>query len=205
MSRTLLKYAFSLHEYTHADLADAHQEGAFDEAVKDVDLIEHTIATVHLGAVEPDEYIVPSVAGTLRILEAALTHGTSVKRVVYTSTCGAVRESLTTPKQFSEADWNERAVAEVRTRGREAGQLEKYQASKVLAERAAWEFVGKHEGKIPWDLVVCNPPWIFGPTLQPVSAPEQLNESMRIWYEAVIKGMDRSGVPLGKEWYSQYG
>lgn len=111
---------------TYADLADAHQEGAFDEAVKDVDLIEHTAAPVHLGAVEPDEQIIPAVSGTLRVLEAALAHGASVKRVVYTSTCGAVRESLPAPKRFSEADWNERAVAEVRARGREAGQLEKY-------------------------------------------------------------------------------
>lgn len=160
---------------------------------------------MHLGAVEPDEQIVPAVNGTLRILESALTHGTSVKRVVYTSTCGAVRESIPTPKQFSEADWNERAVTEVRARGREAGQLEKYQASKVLAERAAWEFVEKNKGKIAWDLVVCNPPWIFGPTLQPVDKPEQLNESMKIWYNAVIKGADLFGNPHKKEWYSQFG
>lgn len=29
-----------------------------------------------------------------------------------------------------------------------------------------------------WDLVVVNGSWMFRPTLQPVSAPGQLNESM---------------------------
>ncbi|KAH9916175.1 uncharacterized protein B0H18DRAFT_1107716 [Fomitopsis serialis] len=183
----------------------AQQEGAFDEAVKGVDLIQHTAAPVHLNAVEPDEQIIPAVNGTLRILESALAFGTSVKRVVYTSTCGAIRELGMTPRRFSEADWNERAVAEVREKGREAAQLVKYQASKVLAERAAWEFSEMNKGKMGWDLVVCNPPWILGPTLQPVSKPEEMNESMRIWYQGFIKGTDHLGNPQKKEFFTTFG
>lgn len=162
-------------------------------------MVEHTASPVHLEAVDPDEQIIPAVKGTLRVLESALAHGTSVRRVIYTSTCGAIRELNKVQRVYTEADWNDRAVAEVRARGREASQLEKYQASKVLAERAAWDFVEKNKGEIIWDLVVLNPPWIFGPTLQPVSTPDELNESMRMWFLAVIRGTDSFGQPLGKE------
>ncbi|KAH9838563.1 uncharacterized protein C8Q71DRAFT_704621 [Rhodofomes roseus] len=188
-----------------AIVEDIAKEGAFDEAVKGVDLIQHTASPVHLFSVEPDEQIIPAVNGTVGILKSALTYGTSVKRIVYTSTCGAIRENPTTPRLFSEADWNDAALADVRARGREADQLAKYQASKVLAERAAWEFVDKNKESIGWDLVVCNPPWILGPTLQPVSKPDDLNESMKIWYYAIINGIDASGNPQKKEFYTHFG
>ncbi|KZT73630.1 NAD(P)-binding protein [Daedalea quercina L-15889] len=185
---------------------DITKKGAFDEAVKGVDLIQHPASPVHMNAIEPDEQIVPAVNGTVGVLESALAYGTSVKRVVYTSSCGAVRGvETTTPRRYSEADWNEASVADVRARGRAAGQLSKYQASKVLAERAAWDFVEKHKGSIGWDLVACCPPWIFGPTLQPVKEPEQMNDSMRIWFQATIKGTDDSGIPQEKEFFTKFG
>jgi len=77
----------------------------------------------------------------------------------------------------------------VQEKGRGASQLSKYSASKVLAERAAWDFVEKHKSEISWDLVALHPPWVFGPTLFDPETPEMLNGSNRTWYEIVFNGL----------------
>ena len=38
--------------------------------------------------------------------------------------------------------------------------MHQYQASKTLAERAAWEFVEEKKGEIKFDLVSINPSWV---------------------------------------------
>ncbi|KAI0777496.1 NAD(P)-binding protein [Trametes elegans] len=167
---------------------DITKEGAFDEAVKGVDAIEHTASPFHFNAVEPDELIVPAVHGTTGVLKSAQAHGAAVKRVVITSSCAAVLEPTTTPRVFSEADWNEASVREVKERGRAADAAAKYRASKTLAERAAWEFYEKNKAGLGWDLVVLNPPFVFGPAIHAVDKPENLNESANDWYFSVLKG-----------------
>lgn len=164
------------------------QEGAFDEYVKDVDAIEHTASPFHFKAGEPDELIIPAVHGTTRVLESALAHGSRVKRIVVTSSCASVMQVQDTPRKFSEEDWNDAAIAEVREKGRAASQPAKYRASKTLAERAAWDFVAKNKEKLTWELVVLNPPYVFGPAIHEVGAPESLNESMHDWFHSVLKG-----------------
>ncbi|OSX56416.1 hypothetical protein POSPLADRAFT_1068108 [Postia placenta MAD-698-R-SB12] len=153
--------------------------GAFDEAVKGVDAIEHTASPFHLKADEPDEIIVPAVRGTTSMLESALAYGTSVKRVVVTSSCASILSFDPTPRIYTEKNWNEQAIEVVKLNGRNAHPAIKYCASKTLAERAAWEFMEKNQGKVQWDLVVLNPPYVYGPILQEVGSPEALNESMR--------------------------
>ncbi|EED86030.1 predicted protein [Postia placenta Mad-698-R] len=172
-----------------AIVPDITSPGAFDEAVKGVDAIEHTASPVHLNADDPDEFIVPAVKGTIGVLESALAHGTSVKRVVYTSSCVSILRIPEQPTVFSEKDWNEQAVEDVKANGRNATGLSKYSASKVLAERAAWEFVEKNKARIAWDLVVVNPPYVFGPTLNEVDKPESLHSSMDEWFKAVCGGI----------------
>ncbi|CCM04250.1 uncharacterized protein FIBRA_06417 [Fibroporia radiculosa] len=158
------------------------KEGAFDEAVKGVDAIVHPASPVHLNINEPDDVIVPAVQGTKRLLEAALAHGNAVKRVVYTSSCAAVLEFLDTPRTFSETDWNEKSLREMED------PLQSYCVSKVLAERAAWDFVEQNKNNLSWDLVALNPPYVFGPPIQDVRSPEDLNSSMAHWFESVVKG-----------------
>lgn len=164
------------------------QAGAFDEAVKGMDAIEHTASPYHFKAGDPDELIVPALHGTTRVLESVLAHGTNVKRVVITSSVAAVLETQGTPRVFTEADWNEGSVVEVREKGVHASQAGKYRASKTLAEKAAWDFVEKNKGSISWDLVVLNPPMVFGPAIHEVGAPEALNESMHNWFHSVFRG-----------------
>ena len=126
--------------------------------------------------------------GTTGILRSALKHAPSVKRIVVTSSCAAVLTPSTEPRVFSEEDWNEASIAEVKEKGRAAGAPAKYRASKTLAERAAWEFYEKHKGEVGWDLVVLNPPFVFGPVIHEVDKPENLNESVKLWWNAVVAG-----------------
>ncbi|KAJ7149106.1 NAD(P)-binding protein [Mycena filopes] len=114
---------------------DITQDGAFDDAVKGVDAIAHTASPFHFQANEPAELIEPAVKGTVGILGSARKYGKSVKRVVVTSSCASVLSVLPTPKTFSEEDWNDGAVAEVKEKGAAASAASKYRTSKVLAER----------------------------------------------------------------------
>ena len=111
------------------------------------------------------DLIIPAVRGTTSILNSALKHGSTLKRVILTSSVAAVREDTTVPRVFNESNWNNAAVEAVKTKGSAVGPVTIYLASKTLAEKVAWEFVAAYGSQIPWDLVVLNPPWIFGVSL----------------------------------------
>ncbi|KAJ7744054.1 hypothetical protein DFH07DRAFT_749660 [Mycena maculata] len=167
---------------------DITKEGAFDEAVKGVDAIEHTASPFHLNPnSKPEDFVVPAKQGTLGILQSALKLGKSgsvkLKRVVITSSCAAVLRVQPEPKTFSEDDWNDQAEDEVKEKGIMASGISKYRASKTLAEKAARDFVEEHKKEIEWDLVRLNPPFVFGPTIHAVSSPDALNTSARQFYE----------------------
>ena len=70
-----------------------------------------------------------------------------MKRVVVTSSSAAVLHISSEPKVFSEKDWNEQAPAEVAEHGRAADVMQKYRASKTLAERGALVFFTEGIGK----------------------------------------------------------
>ncbi|KZP17065.1 NAD(P)-binding protein [Athelia psychrophila] len=163
---------------------DITKEGAFDAAVKGVDTIEHTASPFHMNAVDPEELIQPAVKGTVGMLKSAFKYGSSVKRIVVTSSCAAVYEDFPDARVFSELDWNEQAIKEVQEKGKDALPGNKYRSSKTLAEKAAWAFVKDNKPK--WDLVVLNPPYVFGPPIHAVSAPSDLNTSVADWYQTVL-------------------
>jgi nucleoside-diphosphate-sugar epimerase len=129
------------------------------------------------------------VAGTNSILVGALKYANdTVKRIVVTSSCASVLTPDTKPRIFSEVDWNEHSIKEVETKGRDAAKPEMYRASKTLAERAAWKFMEINKSKANFDLVVLNPPFVYGPVLHEVDKPDDLNTSMLDWFNTVIKG-----------------
>jgi nucleoside-diphosphate-sugar epimerase len=161
---------------------DITKDGAFDKAVKGVDAIAHTASPFHYNSTNPDgmsncfwmpillvvddqtysDLIVPAVQGTTAILNSALKHGSTLKRVVLTSSAVAALEVTTVPRVFTESSWNEAALEAVKTKGSAAGPFVIYCASKTLAEKAAWEFVAAHNSEISWDLAVINPSLILG-------------------------------------------
>ena len=111
-----------------------------------------------------------------------------MQRVVFTSSTAAVLSADVVPRTFNEENWNEQSIKEVETKGSNAVQADMYRASKTLAERAAWKFVEVHKDKIKFDLVVLNPPFVWGPTLHEVRRPAELNFSVLDWYNTIVKG-----------------
>ncbi|KAJ7638188.1 D-lactaldehyde dehydrogenase [Roridomyces roridus] len=178
---------------------DITQEGAFDDAVKGVDAIEHTASPFHLQADDPAELSVPAIQGTVGILESARKYGSSVKRVVVTSSCAAVMHPST--EQLDEYDWNEDSVKNVEALGAKATNPDKYRNSKTLAERAAWQFLDKHVSEVGWDLAVMNPPLVLGPLLHEVSSPSALNTSAKNMYDVfTVPGFASASRGGGGNW-----
>jgi len=176
---------------------DIVKEGAFDEAVKGVDAIEHTASPFHLNFKEPEEIINPAVQGTLGMLKSALKTGSQVQRIVITSSCASILSlSLSKPTVFSEQDWNLGSIKEVEMGDKSPSTA--YHASKTLAEKSAWDFYELHKAQIKWDLAVINPPFLFGPAIHDIKSPSSLNTSLQIWYEMVVADSSKTKEALSE-------
>ncbi len=135
--------------------ADLEKDAGWADAVNGCDYVLH-VASPFPPTVptREDELIVPARDGALRVLRASRDAG--VKRVVLTSSFAAIgygRPAQDAP--FDETSWTDTAGPDVQP----------YVKSKTLAERAAWEFVGR-EGR-SLELSVINPVGVFGPVLGP--------------------------------------
>jgi nucleoside-diphosphate-sugar epimerase len=132
--------------------ADLERDGGWAEAVAGCDYVIHVASPMPVAAPKSeDELIVPARDGVLRVLRAA--RDAKVKRVVFTSTCGAIYYGH--PPQdapFDETSWTNID-----------GEMSAYVKSKALAERAAWDFMATEGGTL--ELSVVNPSGIFGPAL----------------------------------------
>ena len=134
--------------------ADLVSDAGWREAVAGCDYVMHVASPIPPNAPRhEDELIVPAREGTLRVLRAA--RDANVKRVVLTSSCGAVyygHPPQETP--FDETSWT---ILN--------GDLTAYVKSKAIAERAAWDFIACDGRGL--ELSVVNPAGIFGPVLAP--------------------------------------
>src|SRR5436190_17896455 len=132
--------------------ADLERDEGWHEAVAGCEYVIHVASPMPAAAPKTeDELIVPARDGVLRVIRAARDAG--VKRVVVTSSCGAVyygHPPQTAP--FDETSWTNTG-----------GELSAYVRSKAIAERAAWDFM-QAEGRA-LELSVVNPAGIFGPVL----------------------------------------
>ncbi|RYP59404.1 hypothetical protein DL769_008549 [Monosporascus sp. CRB-8-3] len=116
-------------------------EGAFDEAVKDVDAIIH-VATPTSRSSDPKEVVGPAVQGIVSILNSALKEP-RVKRFVYTSS--SLAAALAKPNEKFKIDkntWNTEVDAYVTQKGTP---YLVYSASKMKSELALWGFVKEHQ------------------------------------------------------------
>ncbi|RWD61181.1 MAG: aldehyde reductase, partial [Mesorhizobium sp.] len=138
--------------FAHADLmADA----GWREAVAGCHYVLHVASPFPPGVPKhEDELIVPAREGALRVLRAARDAG--VERVVLTSSFAAIGYGQTPVPghPFTEENWSNLSK-----------NVSAYVKSKTLAERAAWDFVGREGGAL--ELAVVNPVGIFGPVLGP--------------------------------------
>ncbi|MFG3163400.1 NAD-dependent epimerase/dehydratase family protein [Streptomyces sp. NPDC048232] len=135
-------------EFAVADLA---AERGWRNAMEGVGHVLHHASPFPATPPETEEEVVlPARDGALRVISAARDAG--VPRVVMTSSYAAVGYTVKPDNHYSEADWTDPG-----TEG-----LPAYHKSKVLAERAAWDYVRARGGI---ELTVINPTGIFGPQL----------------------------------------
>lgn len=171
-------------------VGDISAPRAFDEAVKDVSGIIHTASPVGQPLGHPDEMINPAVQGVKSLLNSALKFNkTTLKRIVITSSCVAIAHSSpTTLTTVTEETWNNDPVQTCKDQGAEASGIQKYAASKVLSEKAVWEWNATHGEEKTWDISVLNPPWVFGPPIHQIADIKTDNSSFRLLHSAITKG-----------------
>jgi len=135
-------------------MADLDRDEGWRAAVDGCDCVIHVASPIPAAAPRTeDELIRPARDGTLRVLRSA--RDAAVKRVVVTSSCGAVYYGH--PPQsapFDETSWTNTD-----------GDMSAYVRSKAIAERAAWDFMKAEGGSM--ELSTVNPTGIFGPILGP--------------------------------------
>ncbi|BCW88660.1 3 beta-hydroxysteroid dehydrogenase/Delta 5--_4-isomerase [Alphaproteobacteria bacterium SO-S41] len=138
--------------------ADLLSDAGWDAAMAGIDYVLHVASPMDGGAGDGAsagaDLTTPAREGTLRVLRAAVKAG--VKRVVFTSSCAACAAPLQGPDSFNDetvwTDPNDPAN-------------NAYRRSKILAERAAWDFMASEGGAT--EFVTVLPSAIFGPTLNP--------------------------------------
>jgi nucleoside-diphosphate-sugar epimerase len=133
--------------------AELTKDEGWDEAVAGCDYVLHVASP--LGADDPKDpqvLIVPARDGALRALKAAAKAG--VKRVVMTSSVAAASP----PENTADSLTDERVWTDPQGDGVGA-----YPQSKVIAEKAAWDFIKAHGGTTT--LATVNPALVIGPVL----------------------------------------
>ncbi|KAH9825041.1 hypothetical protein DFH28DRAFT_14142 [Melampsora americana] len=178
---------------------DVEKPHGFDEAIKDIEGICHIASPFHLNVKDPyQDFINPAVNGTLSILRSA--QATNVKRIVITSSFASVVNPITDPNHvFNETQWNEHSPKVVKENGIQAPASEVYRCSKVLAEKAAWNFV--KENQPSFDLVTLCPPYVLGPIIHQVKDSESINTSVKLFYDYLVgkSEVESAKKPLSSE------
>jgi dihydroflavonol-4-reductase len=133
---------------------DLLRDAGWDAAMAGCDAVMHTASPFPLAPpTDPGMLIRPAVDGTLRALRGARAAG--IDRVVLTSSTAAVVNTPLRPGRGShdEDDWTDPASPSATP----------YVRSKLLAERAAWDFVRDEAPGMR--LTVINPGLVLGPPL----------------------------------------
>lgn len=152
--RNSLSNASICHKNLSLIKADLTEDTGWKDAVENCDYVLHVASPFFIGEPkDPNHWINIASAGTLRIMRAASTAG--VKKLVLTSSCGAITENRGGLELFSEDDWTDPTLARVST----------YFKSKTIAERAAWQFSLSGDKHSKMALAVINPSMIVGPSL----------------------------------------
>ncbi|KAG2734039.1 hypothetical protein G9P44_003564 [Scheffersomyces stipitis] len=192
------KYQLSL---SFAFISDITDLKSMQKAVVGCDGILH-LASPYTYAVTNfvDELLTPAVKGTTTVMEAAINEP-KVKRVVITSSFAAVYDAskgmqpgvVLTERDFSPLLWDDGAnTSDVAVA---------YRASKIVAERAAWDFI---EEKHPnFDIAVLCPPMVYGPLMNTLllDSIASLNFSNQgIWKMCTSSSLDEVPPTKGPVW-----
>ncbi|OVA04996.1 NAD-dependent epimerase/dehydratase [Macleaya cordata] len=141
-------------------------EGSFDDAINGVVGVFHTASPVMATLIDP------SIKGTMNVLKSC-SKSSSLKRVVVTSSCSAVRYRYDAQQvsPLNESHWSDPEYCKSYNLW--------YPYSKTLAEEQAWKWA-KESGI---DLVVVNPSFVVGPLIAPYPT------STLLMILGIVKGM----------------
>ena len=164
--------------------ADLLKEGSFAAAMQGCSLVYHVASPFMLPEKIKDgrrQMLEPALRGTQNVL-ASVNATDSVRRVVFTSTVGAIFgdyiDVMSMPGRIlSEAHFNITSSLAHNP----------YHYSKVMAEKEAWSIA---ERQNRWSLVSINPGLILGPSLTPASESGSL-----FLLDEMLRGMFFYGMP----------
>ncbi|KAH6658936.1 ketoreductase [Truncatella angustata] len=148
------------------------EDSAFDEAARarQFHYVIHTACPYHFNIQDPlKDFLEPAVRGTVGILHSVRNHAPTVKRVILLSSSATILNPSNHSKVYDETmhgttSWKEAMDPRLA-----------YRASKIYAESAAFDFISIE--KPTFDLVVLNPPLVFGAAPKHIVSPEDLNTS----------------------------
>lgn len=126
---------------------DLLKDDGWAEAMQGIDAVIHCASPFPLNSPKDEAQIItPAVEGTKRVLRAAEAAG--VTRVIVTSSMEAVMHGVTA-RPMREDHWSDP----------EAASAVAYTRSKILAERAVWDFAAAHP---QMQITVINPGMVCG-------------------------------------------
>ncbi|KAJ4794302.1 Dihydroflavonol-4-reductase [Rhynchospora pubera] len=138
--------------------ADLMLQGSFDDAVDGVVGVFHTASPVFPSNPQniQETLIDPAIKGTANVLMSC-SRASSVRRVVLTSSCSAVRyrDDATLASPLGESHWSDPEYCKRYNLW--------YAYAKTIAEEEAWRLAKELE----IELVVVNPSFVIGPLLAP--------------------------------------
>ncbi|EPS43583.1 hypothetical protein H072_2369 [Dactylellina haptotyla CBS 200.50] len=178
---TLISEGYPASDFEIYEVADITVPGAFDEAVKDVEIIANLASPVSLSFTDPDPVIRTAREGAISILHSTKKLGTKVKTFVQMSSIVAVWDpSIDTAYTFSEKDWNNYSYALCQKMGKNTPGFMIYMASKSESEKAVWEF--RDTEKPAFNIVSINPAWVSGPPVVSPKDASKISETiLTIW------------------------
>lgn len=153
IKRIIAKHTTNIEGLTFHEINLSDSQEKWDEVMSDVNLVIHIASPFPTTLPkDEDEIIIPAKNGTLNILKSATKAG--IKRVVITSSSGAVVYGERKNGTFSEKDW---------TNINNLNDTTPYFRSKTIAEKSAWDFVNANQDAP--ELVTILPGAILGPIL----------------------------------------
>ncbi|KAI0376941.1 ketoreductase [Hypomontagnella monticulosa] len=167
---------------------DVAKDGAFDSALKggSFDYVIHTASPYHLNFQDPvRDFLDPAIKGTTGILKSAKAHAPALKRVVITSSSAAIINPLNHAKVYDETYWAPWTVKDAQN------PKSTYETSKVLSEKAAWEFMETE--KPSFSLAVINGTFTYGPVQRNLPSLDAMNTS-NVRVRDMIQGNMKNGL-----------
>ena len=158
--------------------------GSFDPAIQGCDVVHHVASPFLMPEKIKDgrtQMLEPALTGTQNIL-ASVDGAPSVKRVVMTSTVGAMFGDY-----IDVLDMENQILSEKYYNTTSTVDYNPYHYSKVMAEQEAWRIC---QAQSRWDLVTICPGLVLGPSLTPNSESGSL-----FLLDEMMKGYFFYGIP----------